>query len=191
MIKDASLSIQEYVKEKGLSSIKLHLACGGVRWKDFINVDLHPEDLGVSDSSRNGCAADVFADIRELGLPGGSVDEIFCSHGLEHFTRWVGIRMLKDWHRILNEGGKLHIETPDFWRSVFWLFHPRRYKRELARPMFFGNQWDELEYETHRYLWTARELNDALLDIGFSSVTVNHSTLTHHPGRDIKAVAIK
>ena len=92
---------------------------------------------------------------------------------------------------MLKEGGMVHVETPDFWRSVFWLFHPLRHKRELARPMFFGNQWDELDYETHRYLWTARELKAMLIEIGFSSVTVNHSTLSHHPGRDIKAVAIK
>lgn len=185
------LSIQEYIKEKRLTSLKLHLACGGMRWKDFVNVDLHPQDNAVEDSSRDGCVADVYADIRGLGLSDESVDEMFCSHALEHFTRWDAVRMLNDWHRMLKFGGKLHIETPDFWRSVLWLFHPSRHKRELARPMFYGNQWDELDYETHRYLWTARELRDVLKDIGFTSVTVNHSTETHHPGRDIKAIAIK
>jgi len=191
MTEEHSLTIQEFVKKKEVNPLKLHLACGGVRWKDFVNVDLYPEILIGSDSSRSGCVADVYGDITDLGLPDGSVDEIFCSHALEHFTRWVGVRMLQDWHRMLKDGGRMHVETPDFWRSVLWLFHPRRYKRELARPMFFGNQWDELDYETHRYLWAARELKDALLNIGFSSVTVDHSTLTHHPGRDIKIVAIK
>ena len=191
MTEDRLRTIEEYIKEKGLTSIKLHLACGGMRWRDFVNVDLYPDDQAVTDSSRNGCVADVIADVKNLGLAGDSVDEIFCSHALEHFTRWVGVRVLKDWYRVLKSGGKLHIETPDFWRSVFWLFHPRSQKRKLARNMFFGNQWDELDFETHRYLWTARELKDTLLEIGFSSVEVNHSTLTHQRGRDIKAIGIK
>lgn len=184
-------SIQDYIESKASTSLKLHLACGGMKWGDFLNVDLHPPDRTVPDSSREGCVADVYADITDLGLPDDSVDEMFCAHSLEHFTRWVGIRMLDDWHRMLKHGGVLHIETPDFWRSVLWLFHPRRRNRELARPMFYGNQWDELDYETHRYLWTARELKETLEGIGFASVKVDHATLTHHPGRDFKAIAIK
>lgn len=183
-------SLEEFFREHRLRRIKLHLACGGMRWRDFVNVDLFPED-GQSDSSRTGCVADVFADIRNLGLPNDSVDEIFCSHALEHFPRWVGVELLVDWHRMMKPGGRLHLETPDFWRSVLWLFHPRRRKRTLGRNMFYGNQWDKLDHETHRYLWTARELKETLLSIGFSSVKVNHASLTHHPGRDIKAIALK
>jgi predicted SAM-dependent methyltransferase len=185
------LSLGGYIEAEALDQVKLHLACGGTRWKDYVNVDLFPEETYIADSSRNGCVADVFADIRSLGLPDNTVDEFFCSHALEHFTRWVGRRMLQDWYRMLKPGGRLHLETPDFWRSVLWLFHPQRKKRELGRTMFYGNQWDELDYETHRYLWTARELRRTMQGIGFSSVVVNHATLTHHPGRDIKAIGIK
>ncbi len=180
-----------YIKENRLDPVKLHLACGGDRWQDFVNVDLYPESEGSTDTSRIGCVADVFADIRELGLPDNSVDEIFCSHALEHFPRWVGAELLADWLRMLKKGGRLHLETPDFWRSVLWLFHPRRQKRKLGRDMFYGNQWDELDYETHRYLWTARELKEILVLVGFSSAEVNHASLTHQPGRDIKAIAFK
>jgi len=185
------ITMEEYWSPNQGKPIKLHLGCGGVEWKDFTNVDLFPDNPEIPDSSREGCVADVCADMRDLGLPDASVEEIFSSHGLEHFTRWIGIQMLNDWYRMLKEGGILHVETPDFWRSVLWLFHPRQQKRESARPMFFGNQWDEIDYETHRYLWTARELKSVLVDIGFSSVTANHTTVTHHPGRDIKAICVK
>jgi hypothetical protein len=49
---------------------------------------------------------------------------------------------------------------------VLWLFHPLPQHRQVARNQFYGNQWDELDYETHR-------------------------TLTHYPGRDMRVTAIK
>jgi hypothetical protein len=91
----------------------------------------------------------------------------------------------------LKPGGLLTIEVADFWRCVFWLFHPSRRRRELARTQFYGNQWNEIDYETHRYLWSARELEDVLKDAGFKSVVVHHRTLTHHPGRDMHVEARK
>lgn len=159
---------------------------------DFINVDLYPTEVGVRDSSREPCCADVWADMRELGLPDLSVHEIFTAHTLEHFTRWVAIAMLTDWHRMLKPRGVLIIETPSFWRCVAWLFHPSPAKRQRALTQFYGNQWDRLDYETHRYLWRASELCQVLRrEIGFSNVRVSHRTWTHHPGRDMQVIAVK
>lgn len=179
------------LRERGNGPVRLHLGCGGMRWKDFINVDLHPHDDSVSDTSRNGCVADVFADMSDLRLPDGSVDEIFTSHTFEHFTNWAGKDLLADWHRMLKPGGKLTIETPDFWRCVGWLFHPVGEKRRLGRSQFYGNQKDRLDYETHRYLWTAGELAAACREAGFRRVRVSHRTETHYPGRDMRVEATK
>src|SRR5262245_46612289 len=107
-------TLLEYVNARAGAPVKLHLGCGGERWQDFLNVDLYPEEPHVVDMSRHGCVADVFADIRNLGLPNQSVDQIFTSHTLEHFTRWETIRMLKDWHRMLKKRGELVIEMPSF-----------------------------------------------------------------------------
>lgn len=185
-------SLSEHLRKRGgAAPIKLHLGCGGMRWRDFINVDLYPWDPSVSDSSRDGCAADVFCDIRHLGLDAETVDEVFTSHTIDHFTRWDGIDMLTDWHRVLKPNGVLVIEAADFWRCVLMLFHPRRTKRHLARTQFYGNQWDRLEFETHRYLWSAQEMGKVLREIGFRSVKITHRTLTHHPGRDMHVRAVK
>ena len=99
--------------------------------------------------------------------------------------------MLKDWFRMLKPGGTCVIEAADFQKCVLWLFHPRKKKRHLARTQFYGNQWDRIEFETHRYVWSAREIKRELKDIGFSSVKITHRTETHYPGRDMRIEATK
>jgi predicted SAM-dependent methyltransferase len=186
----AEMDLAEYVRQID-APIKLHLGCGGERWRDFINVDYYPMDPDKPDSSRSGCVADAFADVRALGLEANVVQEIFTSHTIDHFTRWEATDMLRDWHRMLVPGGKLIIEAADFRRCVLYLFHPSKSKRERARNQFYGNQWDRLDYQTHRYVWSARELAHELRKAGFSKVTWHHRTMTHHPGRDMQVTAVK
>jgi predicted SAM-dependent methyltransferase len=185
------ISLEDYISKNNCKNIKLHLGCGGVKWKDFINVDLYAFDHKISDTSRSGCAADAFADIRDLKLVDNSIDEIFSSHVFEHFTRWQADDMLASWFRILKPGGLVVIETPDFWRCVLWLFHPMRQKRRLGKAQFYGNQWDRLEYETHRYLWSSGEIVEACKHAGFRDIFLTHRTETHHPGRDMRIEATK
>ncbi len=185
------MKLEEFLLNRTEKVLKLHLGCGGVRWKDFINIDFYPHDDSVSDSSRSGCVADAFADMRNLQLEDNSVDEIFTSHTFEHFPRWEGVDMLIDWYRMLKPGGKLVIETPDFWRCVLWLFHPSQEKRRLGRTQFYGNQWDRLDFETHRYVWAANEILEVCELVGFSNFFVTHRTETHYPGRDMRVEAYK
>lgn len=189
-IQDAN-PLAEYVRANQLSSVKLHLGCGGVRWRDFINVDFYPHDPSVTDSSRGGCDADVFADMTALNLPDNFIDEIFTSHTIDHFTRWKAIAMFKDWRRMLKPQGVVVMEAADFNRCLLWLFHPNKEKRQSAKNQFYGNQWDEIEFQTHRYVWSAGELVKVLREIGFSSVSCTHKTLTHYPGRDMRITAVK
>jgi ubiquinone/menaquinone biosynthesis C-methylase UbiE len=129
--------------------------------------------------------------MRALGLPDNYVDAIFTSHTIDHFTRWEALEMLQDWHRMLKPGGIVVIEVADFVRCVLWLFHPLPRKRRLAISQFYGNQWDRIEHETHRYLWSAGELRRELIRIGYNKVSVSHRTETHYPGRDMRVEAIK
>lgn len=184
-------SLKDWYQHADHGAVRLHLGCGGMRWRDFLNVDLHPHPEGRKDSSRSGCVADVFADMRHLGLPDDSVDEIFTSHTVDHFVRWEAVDMLADWHRMLKPGGLLVMEMADFVRCILWLFLPGRCKHSLALSQFYGNQWDRLDFETHRYLWSAREMKRELLEIGFSRVTVSHRTWTHYSGRDMHVCAWK
>lgn len=180
-----------YIKENNISNPKLHLGCGGQKWLDYINIDLYPYDDNIKDTSRNGCVADVFLDIRNLEMPVNSIDAIFASHILEHFTRWQTIKMVKNWYEILKSGGVLEIEMPDFNRCLIWLFHPIKKYRVMAKNQFYGNQWDELDYETHKYVWTAKEFKNELLKIGFNRVEAHHKTKTHKSFRDMHIEAYK
>jgi predicted SAM-dependent methyltransferase len=186
-----NVSLKDYIDIKKLSKVKLHLGCGGVRWQDFINIDFYPHDPSVEDSSRTGCDADVFADMTALDLPDNSIDEIFTSHTVDHFTRWVAIDMFKDWYRMIKPNGQVIIEVADFKRCVLWLLHPNREKRQAAINQFYGNQWDQIDFQTHRYVWSAHELATVLRNIGFQNVTYNHKTLTHYSGRDMRMIAMK
>ncbi len=47
-------SLVEYINSPGQNNkVKLHLGCGGIKWKDFINIDLYP-DNNLPNSSRSG-----------------------------------------------------------------------------------------------------------------------------------------
>jgi len=183
--------LNEVIEQQQLTEVKLHLGCGGKYLKGFINVDLYPYEETIQDSSRSGCVADVFQDIRYLELEDNTVNTIYSSHVLEHFVRWETIEMLKDWYRILKNGGELIVEMPDIYRCIMWLCHPRKEKRDVARKQFYGNQWDGLDYETHRYVWGGKEFKSTLQEIGFKRVLLSHKTTTHYSFRDMRIVATK
>lgn len=189
-VNEPSKDLNEYLLARG-GDVKLHLGCGGMRWRDFVNVDLYDYDENVPDGSRSGCVADVFADVRNLGLPDDTVDEIFTSHTVEHFYRWECLDMIEDWFRILKPGGKLIVEMPDLIRCILWMISPEKRKRRNGRSQLYGNQTDRLEYETHKYVWSGKEFVRELKNIGFSKVTISHKTWTHFNGRDMHVEATK
>ena len=60
-----------------------------------------------------------------------------------------------------------------------------------AFTQFYGNQWDKLEYEVHRYLWDRDEFCEEVEKAGFK---VNHQDAhpQYHVGnRDMRVVATK
>lgn len=181
------------------SSLKLHLGCGAVYLNDFVNIDFFDSDK--PDTSR-GCEkmhADMLLDIRQLQahVDACSVDRVLMVHVLEHFTRWSGLALLSDIYQVLKPGGILEMEHPDLDACIAFYLQD---KRTMTTPIgnlnigftqFYGNQWDELDYETHRYVWTKRELDAVARGIGFDVVELNNNAIYHVKGRDMRAVLIK
>jgi hypothetical protein len=56
---------------------------------------------------------------------------------------------------------------------------------------FYGNQWDRLDYETHRYVWTKKEMALELDKIGFEIVSLDNQAKFHVPERDMRVIARK
>lgn len=81
---------------------KLHLGCGSNSKEGWINLDI-----------ANIPGVDVVHNVENLPLPfpDNSFDEVLCQFILEH-VEWVPV--VRDIHRTLAPGGKLHISVPHF-----------------------------------------------------------------------------
>lgn len=191
----ASNQILEFAASAGYREIKLNLGSGGRPLPGWINIDNY--DYEKRDTSRSGAIYDIKADIRELQMPAASVDVILLVHVLEHFVRWDAIKMMRDYYEKLKPGGALIVEMPDFDKCIEWYLRGRDAPhmntpigpRNMGLTQFYGNQWDELDYETHRYVWTLSEFLSVVRDIGFNITRADHDAVFHQPGRDFFVIA--
>ncbi|OGS33736.1 MAG: hypothetical protein A2293_14375 [Elusimicrobia bacterium RIFOXYB2_FULL_49_7] len=188
--------VLRFAKKRRLKAINLHLGCGGHHLKDYINIDYFKSDK--KDSSRTGFCPDLRMDIRKMSMPDQSVDEILTIHTLEHFNRWLTVSLIRKWFGWLKPGGKLIVEQPDLDQCIH--FYINHLGEDLDTPLgklnrgyiqFYGNQWDELDHETHRYVWTAGEFKQVLAAAGFSKISISHAARYHIPQRDMYVEAIK
>ena len=189
--------INAYAKEANLSEIKLHLGCGGENFAGWINIDNY--DFDPRDTSRSGSRYDVKMDIRQLDVADETVDAILMVHVVEHFVRWDMLRMLAQYHQKLRVGGQLIIETPDLDRCIEWYLRGKDAPHintplgpmNMGFTQFYGNQWSEIDFETHRYVWTQQEMYKALKEIGFAKIAISNDAKFHQKGRDMFVVAQK
>jgi len=187
--------INQYAKEHHLKEVNLHLGCGGHYLDGWINVDNF--DYERNDSSRNSSRYDLKMDVRKLDVDNDSVDKMLLVHVIEHFVRWETIKLLHTFFHKLKPGGNLIMEHPDLDGCIAWYLNR---KKSMQTPLgdlnmgftqFYGNQWDELDYETHRYVWTKGEMQQVLEEIGFEILFLDNNAIFHEAGRDMRVVARK
>lgn len=190
-----SFAINEYAALHNLVEINLHLGCGGQALKGWINIDNF--DYEANDSSRSGSRYDIKMDIKALDAAPGSVDKILLVHVLEHFVRWEAIDLLSQFYTLLKPGGLLIMEHPDLDGCIkMYLENTVTIDTPLGPlnkgfTQFYGNQWDRLDYETHRYVWTKREMGKELKALGFEITVLDNNAQFHVPERDMRVVATK
>ena len=189
--------INHYAAENKLEKIRLNLGCGGRPLKGWVNVDFF--DYEGNDSSRSGSFYDVKMDITSLDVEDGTVHEILLVHVIEHFTRWTTLKMLSHYFEKLSAGGRIIVEMPDLDRCIKLYLQGKSAPHmntplgpmNMGRTQFYGNQWDCLDYETHRYVWTLTEFCAELEKSGFKIISATHDAQFHLKGRDMFVVAEK
>ena len=111
--------------------------------------------------------ADINCDISKLDcVESGSVEELYASHCLEHFSHTKTIEVLKEWRRVLRPNAKAYIAVPDF-DAVVSLYQ-KFGMNAFLRNFLFGDQGYDLAY--HYTAFTFPTLAAALVESGFSDV---------------------
>src|SRR3972149_8638782 len=87
--------------------MKLNVGCAESIMEGYINIDLHPEEYPLVRDKI------LPADIRALPFKNESIDEVYASHIIEHFTYADAVLCLTEWRRVLKTDGKLIVIVPD------------------------------------------------------------------------------
>lgn len=137
--------------------LNLHLGCGKIDHKKFINIDGYPFPH-----------VDYVQSIGKLPQFGeGSVDLIYASHCLEHFSYLQTPAVLGEWCRVLKKGAVLRLSVPDFDRLVeIYLLHNR--DPDVILHQLMGGQNNQ--YNFHLTALNKVNLSRFLFAAGFSDV---------------------
>lgn len=138
-----------------MNKMKLHLGCGRNRLLNFINIDIDPS------------FADKVCDITDLHeFEDDSIDEIYCSHALEHFSYKQILKILNEWNRVLKIDGILRISVPDFEQII--KYYSDHENLEILMGLLYGGQRNEYDY--HKCGFTFNSINSLLQHIGFHQI---------------------
>lgn len=168
----AKQEVRKKADRRSRHGLNLNVGSGSYPIDGFISLDLDSEWYRVS--GRQFTPYNMITD--DLPYGDGSVDNIYCSHVIEHLPDEVVLRFLTESHRVLRQGGTLRIACPDaefLWEvssfpNGYWKWRdewfsdsatssdatvtPRRsdyFVREVATPncTLYRNRRGELEYD--------------------------------------------
>lgn len=154
--------------------LKLHIGCGEVYLKDWVNIDIE------------GKTADLLHDIRK-GLPykDNSVEFIYNEHLIEHLSKDEARKVLHEFYRVLKPGGVVRIATPDLdhliykyifnWRDQEWIekfgYQHLRTKAEMINTVFYS--WG------HKWIYNYEELKNLLEETQFKEISRQKLNKSH------------
>jgi hypothetical protein len=175
-------------KKSYIEPLKLHLGCGSVYLKDYVNID------ATSDS-----VADIVSDFRDIYklYSQKSVSEILLVHSISYLRLWEGLDFFKQCFQLLNEGGKLILEFPDLEKCAFLIVQSKNdyinYIEAVRGIYAFDlSQIQKKEsYYTYAFGWSSWHVQEELTKIGFKSVICTDGNLHNHKWRDTRVEATK
>lgn len=137
--------------------LNLHLGCGEIDHKKFINIDGYPFP--------HVDYAQTIANLPQFKE--GSVDLIYASHCLEHFSYLQTKAVLGEWYRVLKKGAVLRLSVPDFDKLVE-IYTIHHHDPDVILPQLMGGQNNQ--YNFHLTALNKVNLSKLLLVAGFSEV---------------------
>lgn len=141
---------------------KLNLGCGGICYEDFINIDRNPQPL-----------ANLLADIKYLPFKDNCVDMIAAHHCFEHIPRQQTYDTFREWYRVLEDGGILDIECPNFdenCRDYIKALDNNDYDNQIMNKNFIYGGDDIGEENAHRWGYSEKLMKVYLKEIGFVNI---------------------
>ncbi len=97
--------------------IILEIGCGEKKvFPSSITLDIHKTSVIT-----------LLGDAKKLPIKNESVDYIYSSHTIEHFSHSEVGQVLREWTRVLRSGGEIEIRCPDLRaRALFFSLHPSK-----------------------------------------------------------------
>jgi len=102
------------------------------------------------------------SEVYPLEYEDGTVDEIYASHVLEHFSHREAPHVLAHWVSKLKIGGKIRLAVPDF----HWIIDNQT--NRLAEAYLMGGHVDDDDY--HKSIWTEKKLRDVMAYAGLTEI---------------------
>ena len=178
---------QDSDRVKCLSNPKLNLGSGQMLLKEYINFD-------VVEVKRGDMKTDVFGLIENVTdiFGSGVFKGILSSHVVEHFNKEGGKKMIQDCYALLEPGGKLILEGPDFIGCIelYQAGHPA-VTWNMVVCSLWGTTSHYGEYGRHRWGYTKETAAKLVEECGFEVV---HKGIgrTHGMGkRDFRVEGVK
>jgi len=149
--------IQPSFPKLGNEALYLHLGCGLVNHPKFINID-----------AMRAPHIHYIRNIEDLSLfKDNSVDLIYASHCLEHFSHLRISQVLAEWYRTLKPGGILRLSVPDF-DLLINIYKENHNDIDTILHPLMGVQLSK--YRFHKTVFTKNSLTSLLHTTGFTEV---------------------
>jgi predicted SAM-dependent methyltransferase len=184
----ASQAVNEYITSHPIR--KLQIGAGPNSLKEWLNTDIEP--------AKDQVYLDATA---PFPIPSNSFDYVFAEQLIEHVTLTDGQAMLRECHRILRDGGKIRIATPNlttfaklfieknesshhYLRSQMQFVNTRRpdgaYLSTVPTPECEVLNM-QMHFFGHRYLYDPDSLRAVLSAAGFQKVQLAEVGLSSDP----------
>lgn len=138
---------------KSNQPIKLHLGCGEVSKEGYLNIDW-----------RKTIATNYVSNVSSIPLKNNSVSIIESYHVLEHLSKNEAINTLEKWFKLLEVGGKIVIECPNFDEAV------REYLDGNTHRIYNVFGYRRFPGDAHQFGYSFERLKETLLSLGYTDV---------------------